>query len=214
MRAVNKIRNILRGLKQGWGTPGMKRALWNREFSSGRWNFIENTSGDVVYQYIEKYCKNGSILDLGCGSGNTGCELDPSKYQDYTGVDISDFAIQMAARRSKEKQRDDKNRYFQADIATYTPTVDHNVILFRESIYYIPRPKIRRVLDKYCRYLAENGVFIVRGHAKEEGESILRVLGSGYTVVEQCAAVAPGPFVVAFRKTSDGRVQGRLTVVF
>jgi SAM-dependent methyltransferase len=58
----------------------MKRRLWNREFANGRWNFIENTSGDLIYGYIEKYCRGGSILDLGCGSGNTDCELDGDRY--------------------------------------------------------------------------------------------------------------------------------------
>src|SRR5262245_27253842 len=62
MRVRQKVKNVLRGILQTWGTPEVKRSLWNKEFSEGRWDFIDNTPGDPVYGYIEKYCRNGSIL--------------------------------------------------------------------------------------------------------------------------------------------------------
>ena len=110
MYLAQRVKNGLRGIAQRWGTPHVKRALWNREFKGGRWNSIEHTPGDVVYGYIEKYCRHGSILDLGCGSGNTGCELNSEKYEDYTGVDISDVAVEKAIERSRMLQRGGRNR--------------------------------------------------------------------------------------------------------
>lgn len=144
--------------------------LWNREFSEGRWNFIEKTPGDVVYAYVEKYCRHGSILDLGCGSGNTGCELDRDSYEDYVGVDISDVAVQKAKRRSKRSGRWQKNSYFQGDIAAFRPKKQVDVILFRESIYYIPRSRISAVLERYAGYLKAGGVEIVRWHEAKGAE--------------------------------------------
>src|ERR1700674_5764890 len=93
MYLAQRVRNVSRGLLQRYGTESMKRALWNSEFMGGRWNCLDDTSGDCVYPYVEKYARNGSILDLGCGSGNTGIELDVTAYQQYVGVDISDAAI-------------------------------------------------------------------------------------------------------------------------
>src|SRR5664280_1843566 len=68
---ANKARKFLRGLLQAYGNEWIKKSLWNLEFSRGRWTCLEASPGDVVYKYIEKYVDGGSILDLGCGSGNT-----------------------------------------------------------------------------------------------------------------------------------------------
>ena len=199
MSLIAKIKNTFRGVRQRWGPGSMKRALWNQEFSNGRWDFIENTSGDVIYGYIEKYCRNGSILDLGCGSGNTGCELNMDKYGDYTGVDISDVAIEKSNQRSAACHRDKKNHYRQSDIATFTPSQKYDVILFRESIYYVPRLKIKSVLDRYSSFLKEDGVFIVRCHNPQQGETILSLLGKAYAIEKQPVTTDTGPAIIVFR---------------
>ena len=105
MYAINKFQNVIRALLQEWGSARVKKNLWNREFSQGRWDYIDSTPEDCVYYYIEKYCRGGSILDLGCGSGNTGNELSCDRYGIYTGIDISDVAIQKAITRSRASRR-------------------------------------------------------------------------------------------------------------
>jgi SAM-dependent methyltransferase len=101
-------------------------------------------------------------LDLGCGSGNTGAELAANAYRDYTGIDISDVAIEKAKKKAEVDGRTEKNRYFQSDITSYEPTQQFDVILFRESFYYIPGPKMQGTLDRYAKFLKPSGVFIVR----------------------------------------------------
>jgi predicted TPR repeat methyltransferase len=90
---------------------------------SGRWDwdYIDHTTEDVIYHYLERYSNNGSILDLVCGSGNTGNELDITKYKRYTGVDISEEAIQKAIMRTTLNHRDKQNEYFAGDILKYVP---------------------------------------------------------------------------------------------
>src|SRR5262245_18919549 len=100
MYLVRKVRNIVRGFLQAYGTTKVKRHLWNTEFSRGRWDCLDRTPCDCIYPYIEKYANNGSILDLGCGSGSTGSELDAIIYRYFIGVDISDVAIEKARRRA------------------------------------------------------------------------------------------------------------------
>ncbi len=203
MNVINRIKNAIRGARQRWGTPRMKRQLWNQEFANGRWDFIENTSGDLIYEYVEKYCRNGSILDLGCGSGNTGCELNLDKYSAYTGVDIADVAIERARQRSVANHRDRKNHYQQSDIATYIPSQEYDVILFRESIYYIPRLKIKSVLDHYSKFLKPEGVFIIRWHDQRQGKTILEELGNIYELVELPTPTASGPAIIVFRRKAS-----------
>lgn len=162
MNLMSRLRNAARRVAQTYATKAAKRFLWNAEFSSAKWACLDNTSGDCVYQYIRKYGQQGSILDLGCGSGNTGVELDSSAYQDYTGVDISDVAIRQAKAKTEEHGRIGKNKYVQDEILSYLPSQQFDVILLRDSIYYLPTSRIKPMLSRYARYLKENGVFIVR----------------------------------------------------
>ena len=158
---AQKIGNAVRALKQKWGTSRMKNHLWDQEYASGRWDHCEHSPGARVYQYIEKYAKGGRILDLGCGSGNTANELNASAYEHYTGIDISAVAVAKAAERSGREGRAGKNDFATGDIATWMPESKYDVILFRESIYYIPISRIERVLDHYSGYLTDRGVIIV-----------------------------------------------------
>ena len=145
-----------------WGSTSTKKWIWDEEFASGQCDYLDHTGDDVIYLFLDKYANNGSILDLGFGSGNTGNEMDVSKYDSYTGVDISENAIQRALIRSKNNHRQEKNEYVCDDISIYVPRKRYDIILFRESIFYLPKTKIKDILKGYSYYLKERGVFIFR----------------------------------------------------
>ncbi len=151
MHWKTKIKNVLRGMRQRWGDEEVKRKLWDLEYGEGRWDHCERTPGAAVYAVVEECCAQGSVLDLGCGAGNTGNELDENRYADYTGVDISEVAIAKAAARSRQAGRGNKNRYIQSDIISYLPRKKHDVILLRESIYYIPQVENQISVRPLCQ---------------------------------------------------------------
>lgn len=183
-RGVNrKVRNALRGLVQRYGTADIKKSLWDREFASGRWDCLDSMAEDCLYSYVEKYAKEGSILDLGCGPGSTGNELNGESYGFYTGVDISDVAIEKARSRTERNHRSAKNEYFQSDIHIYVPARSYDVIVFGDSIYYVPEPSHSRMLGRYSDYLNQGGVFIVR--IKGERPAILTMIESQFLVIEK-----------------------------
>ena len=157
---------FVRGLLKSYGPSTLKKRLWDAEFEGGKWNFIDDTRGDCVYGYLEKYGRQGSILDLGCGPGNTANELVDSAYRTYVGVDISEAALEKGRKRSQANGRGQKNSFAQADFLTYQPTQNFDVILFRESMYHVPIGKIKEMLDRYALNLAPDGVFIVRMNTK------------------------------------------------
>jgi 2-polyprenyl-6-hydroxyphenyl methylase/3-demethylubiquinone-9 3-methyltransferase len=201
IHAIRKrVKNFIRGRIQKWGWAGLKQRLWDWEFSKGRWDFIDKTPEDPVYQYVVKYCKQGSILDLGCGSGNTGCELDAGAYRDYTGVDISEVALAKARQRSAEIQRAGKNRYFQSDILTYVPDRSYDVILLRESIYYIPKGRITGMMERYSGCLKPDGVFIVSWYEGKASQEISETIGSRYRILEQRLLSPSGPVIIVFSR--------------
>jgi len=180
--------------------------LWNQEFSGSHWDFIDNTVGDCVYPHLEKYLKDGSILDLGCGPGNTANELAMTAYRTYVGVDISEAALGKAARRTAQNGRADKNRFVCADFVSYVPTQQFDVILFRESMYHVPLGKVKVMLDHYSKYLIDGGVFIVRmntsdgkGGGKYRLTAMVGVMETEFDVVDKCQYGKSGPTVIVFR---------------
>jgi len=201
---MKRVGNTLRGLLQAYGPEHVKRHLWNSEFSRGRWNCLDETPGDCVYPFVEKYANHGSILDLGCGSGSTGNELNRSAYEQYTGVDISEVAIDKARRRTAGANRPARTHNFvSSDIFSYVPCQKFDCILFRDSIYYIPRARIARMLDRYSPYLRPGGVFIVRmANGTDKYQPIVETIASRFEVVGRHLFEQPPALVLIFRPPS------------
>lgn len=75
------------------------------------------------------------------------------------------------------------------------------MILFRDSLYYIPRAKIKPMLERYSRYLKPSGVFIVRmWDAGEKYKAILDPIESEFDVIEKCLPERPKSAVMVFRQ--------------
>ena len=204
MRLAKKIRNVLRMLVQTYGSKKMKSSLWNSEFAGGRWDCLDQTAGDCVYPYLEKFARQGSILDLGCGSGSMANEISAAAYADYTGVDISQVAIDKAKTRTQQNGRANMNRYFQSDIFSYVPSQRFDVIAFRDSIYYVPWAKIRAMLDRYAAHLTRDGVFIVKmcdGNTRYK--AIMDTIENHFKVVEKYVAEPSATAVLVFQPAAS-----------
>lgn len=179
-----------------WGKPSTAKAIWDEEFARGQWEYLENTSEDIIYGFLEKYVEKGNILDLGCGSGNTGSELAISLYSRYTGVDISEIAIQRAVARAIKTGRHERNEYFCNDIASFSPEMRYDIILFRESIFYIPLSRIKAVLNRYSEFLTENGVFIVRMCDRRKYSRIVRLIQTNYQILDMSPSNEPNVILI------------------
>ena len=72
---IQRIVRFTQAALKSYGPSGLKKVMWDREYASDKWNFADNTAGDCVYPLLEKYAAGGTIMDLGCGSGNTANEI-------------------------------------------------------------------------------------------------------------------------------------------
>ena len=158
------------------------------------------------YAHLERHAANGSILDLGCGSGNTANELAVDAYQNYVGVDISETCLSKARKRSKQSGRSDKNQFVSGDFLNYIPSQQFDVILFRESMYHVPMGKIVATVQHYSMYLRDGGVFIVRvgtinkdGTPKARPKAMIDIIKRECEVVENCQYEKFGAVVIVFR---------------
>lgn len=208
MYIARRALTFLEGFLASYGPSSLKKRLWDRDFSRGKWDFIDNTAGDCVYSHLEKHAQGGDILDLGCGPGNTANELASGAYRSYIGVDISEVALEKARKRTQENSRADKNGFVRSDFLGYEPTQEFDVILFRESLYHVPYGQVMAILEKYSKHLKKNGVFIVRlyaadiptGKIKYRVTRKLKLLKREFDIVESCQYKQPGtPTVLVFR---------------
>ena len=182
-----RFRHFVRARLKASGPRWIVRRVWEKEFAEGGWDFLEDTEGDCVYPLVERYCRGGSILDLGCGSGNTGNELRWDAYATYIGVDLSDTAVGKAIQRTQQNGRSEKNQYLQGDICSYGPTGHFDVILFRECIWNVPRSRLQEVLDRCRGHLAPSGVMIVRIYDRVKFKDLVRRLINSCELVEEYA---------------------------
>ena len=193
MNVVVRVSSYAEGLLKRYGPSGMKKRFWDKEFASGKWNFIDNTLGDPVYSFLEKYVGRGSILDLGCGPGNTATEL-ACPYRKYVGVDISEVALEKARKKTEETGRSGRNQFACSDFLSFNPADKFDVILFRESMYHVPIGQIKTILDKYAEFLKPEGVFIVRlylagpaGEKRIRPKAVIRIIDREFDVIEKAA---------------------------
>ena len=202
MQIAERSLEIIRGLLKRVGPTQTKKVLWDEEFLSGHWDFIDNTLGDCVYPYLEAYAKKGGILDLGCGPGNTANELAREAYETYMGVDISAAALEKARKRTEENGRGAQNRFEVGDFLSYEPTDSFDVILFRESMYHVRVGKVKGMLRHYERFLKEGGVFIVRmriAQGKHRLHTMVEIIECEYEVAEKHVDGGSGAMVIVFR---------------
>ena len=165
MHIARRALVFVEGFLASYAPSFIKKRLWDRDFSGGKWDFIDNTVGDCVYPHLERHSRGGDILDLGCGPGNTANELAIDAYRNYIGVDISEVALGKARKRTQENGRANKNSFVRSDFLGYAPAQEFDVILFRESLYHVPYGQVLSILQKYSSHLKKNGVFIVRLYA-------------------------------------------------
>jgi 2-polyprenyl-3-methyl-5-hydroxy-6-metoxy-1,4-benzoquinol methylase len=204
MYIIDRSLRFTRGFLLSYGPTPIKKFFWDQEFSSGKWNFIDNTASDCVYSHLNRFAQNKNVLDLGCGPGNTANEM-ASGYKRYVGVDISEEALTKARRRSEQNGRADKNSFGQGDFLSYTPSQKFDVILFREAMYHVPLGKVKEVLDRFSKYLAHEGVFIVRlyvienGKAKYRPSAMIGIMEKEFDVVEKRDYEDSGATVIVFR---------------
>ena len=128
----------------------------DKRYVSGRWAYMKEVAESHRYSLIIGCCeyyksRDRKILDVGCGEGILQRRM---AYTEYLGVDMNAEAISLA--KSRE---DEHTRFFLTPAESYQPASLYDVIVFNESLYYIPNPLT--VFEHYRAALAPDGIVIV-----------------------------------------------------
>ena len=159
---MNSYWSVIRGVLPGAdhhrdALIKVKRPDWEREYSRGDWDYLNNISESSRYSVISGFIRclgpDQSILDLGCGTGLLPAYLGSNNYARYTGIDISEAAIECA-----RQSEDEHTRFLVADLTQVTLKTRYDVIVCSECLYYLPDPVA--VLLGYSQFVAPCGVII------------------------------------------------------
>jgi len=138
-----------------------RKQRWNKQYKKGRWDNLKNDRERVRYKtivdYIGKHGKsNSDILALGCGEGILLENLQGKDFNFFYGMDFSSVSI----KKANNKQLD-KSKFVCADIHTFTPEANYDVIVFNEAFYYIHETEKANVLKTVLSHLNDNGILVI-----------------------------------------------------
>ncbi len=182
---VHDAKFALAGIRgRGYREP---RAQWEEQYRSGHWSYLDSASEIARYMvivgYVQQFCPNPTVLDVGCGHGRLFQLLHPYPYRSYLGIDHSVECIQQA---QSLVQRD--SRFERADFEEFVPADRYDVIVFNESIYYAPHPA--ELLRRYAKALTSDGVMIVSMCQNRWQGSIWTGLQSAAEIVHSTAVTS------------------------
>ena len=165
------------------GDVPVEAEVWETEFASGKWKYMEKVSElgrySLIIGYLAYFKPQGSILDVGCGEGILFERYRAYGYSKYLGIDISATAVAQLADR-----QDDKTQFVQADGEFFESSESVDAIVFNESLYYF-HDSIA-ALERYCRMLNPNGIVIVSTYTGSlRAIAILKQIKTKYPVLDE-----------------------------
>ncbi len=164
------------------GDVPLSKEDWESQYSGGDWDFLTEADERARYQRIAGFVSRlrpaGSVLDVGCGEGILLDDLTPAGLERYTGVDLSEAAIEKAAARGGEGVS-----FVAADAETYTPAERFDVIVMNECLYYFRSPLV--VMQRYSGHLEEGGIFVVSMFEAPRAAAIARQLKKALPAIDQ-----------------------------
>lgn len=156
----------------------LRRESFDQYYKSGRWDYLDNDHSAEMVKLVEQYAKKGRILDIGCGPGLLASLLNPDSFEYYLGIDTSTEAIALA-----QKRKQDNICFEIGDIQGYNCKNSFDVIVFEESLYYVPFFRYR-LLKHYSRQLRPNGLFVVTVADPKRFRKMIRMIRRRFHVVE------------------------------
>jgi 2-polyprenyl-3-methyl-5-hydroxy-6-metoxy-1,4-benzoquinol methylase len=132
--------------------------VWDDEYARGHWERIHNESEfgryALILAHLWRKGQSPSVLDVGCGEGRLLTMMSGFARGEYVGVDLSTEAI----RRARALNVPDAS-FSVAWAEDFETDRRFDVIVFNESLYYLPSPE--QVVARYRALLAPNGMIVI-----------------------------------------------------
>ena len=161
-----------------FGPKSLRSAAFDERYRRGDWNFRDGES-DELPSVIQKYLRGGDLLILGCGGASILDGLTQTPISSVLAVDLSKEAIRLASRYASEKI------VFRVDdMTTFACPRPYDVMLFSESLYYIPVAAGEKLLKRLAPHLKPGGVFVVTLAQATRYQDIIEMIRRGFKLTE------------------------------
>ena len=159
---------------------GKSKEEFDREFVSGRWDYLDSIDEighySAIVDYVRLYYNNPKILDVGCGQGILLKQFMTGDYSIYHGIDFSKEAIKLC-----EKYSNPAVRLFYSDISDFHTENNYDLIIFCESLSYFK--DISEILLKYVQFLNDSGKLIISCYDEPVTHSFWEQIPKGFNLL-------------------------------
>lgn len=163
--------------------PLLRRLAFDAKFENGDW--IHSPDYHLAKVISELYA-GGDILSMGNGGNALGRALDQKDYYFYLGLDVSTKATAYARQLSDCN----KQHFITRDMTKFKSSWKFDVIVFPESIYYLPPTAQLSLLRKLSSNLKKNGHFIITIAQPARQFSSLELIRNNFTCVSDRAMLS------------------------
>jgi SAM-dependent methyltransferase len=176
-----------------FGWRKLRSMAFDEKYRRGDWNFSADGTGELA-PVLCRYLGEGDLLVMGCGGASILKDLEAANLKSALGIDLSPEAIRLAGRFASEKIS------FQlADMVTFRCPHPYDVILFSESLYYVPGTKQESLLRRLAESLKPGGVFVVTIAQARRYMDILDGIRKNFAVLEDCPFSGSDRHLIVFR---------------
>jgi protein-L-isoaspartate O-methyltransferase len=160
----------------GW--EELRSRSFDEKFRNGDWKFSDDGSGRLE-ALVTEYARGGDVLIMGCGGAAILKELKLDAFSSILGIDISNEAIRLANRHAASNVS-----FQQADMVGFRSAKQFDLILFSESLNYVPFFKRRAFLKRLCDNLKPAGCILVTIAQAKRYASILAMIRKDFKVIQ------------------------------
>jgi 2-polyprenyl-3-methyl-5-hydroxy-6-metoxy-1,4-benzoquinol methylase len=186
-----RIPLLRRNIEKATEEPKQAAKRWDRllsetHFSTYLGGTINVDASNLLTAMLIKYhCRESpAILDVGCGGGTLISAL--SSFSRYVGTDVSAHAIAIARADPDLAPAMATGRVSleASDLREYRPAGAFDAIVFNEVLYYLHSETAIAEVERYAKFLEQNGIICISLKDDPKSHSILSSLLKRFTWID------------------------------
>ncbi len=182
-----------------FGPKHLRKLAFDEKFRSGEWDFSNDGPRELM-SLVERQANRGDILVMGCGGASILKDLSPDSYSSVLGVDLSAEAIRLASNYAGPKVA------FQlADMTKFKCPMPYDLIIFSESINYVPFFQRKRYLQAICRDLKPGGTILVTISQSKRYRNIFTMIRKNFEILADRQFTDSARRLILFQPKTSGR---------
>ena len=176
-----------------FGPAWLRGLAFDAKYQRGSWRFQEEVTGELS-AVVRQYLKKGDLLVMGCGGASILAGLEADGLNSALGIDLSEEAIRLAKRYASEKVS-----FQRADMISFVCPKKYDVILFSESLNYVPHGSLDAFLERLVADLKPGGSIISTLAQPKRYEEILKHIRQRFAVEVDCNFSGSVRHLIVFR---------------